>query len=135
MDFSALTALTIPEGEVVKITSGSDVLWEKVTKPVLPSSYDYEGEASANYSHTLEIRFDKEISIPDLDTLYVIRSATTDPNIIVKVEGKTATLGNGATTSVTVTRVSGSSTRYLAGLNVKSSSYYFDGNYVWGLDK
>ena len=30
MDFSTVEAVTIPEGEVVKITSGSTVLWEKV---------------------------------------------------------------------------------------------------------
>ena len=36
MDFSSIKALTIPEGDVTKITCGDIVLWEKMS---LPSEY------------------------------------------------------------------------------------------------
>ncbi len=38
VDFTGVKALTIPEGDVVKITSGDTVLWEKITSR-LPSEY------------------------------------------------------------------------------------------------
>lgn len=38
MDFSQVKGLTIPEGNVVKVTAGGVVLWQKVTSPI-PSAY------------------------------------------------------------------------------------------------
>ena len=44
MDFSTLKSLTIPEGEVVKITSGSTILWEAITfTNQVPISTDTDG--------------------------------------------------------------------------------------------
>ena len=44
MDFSTVKSLTIPEGEVTKITSGSTVLWEAVTYTnQVPISTDTDG--------------------------------------------------------------------------------------------
>ena len=49
MDFSTLKSLTIPEGEVTKITSGSTVLWEAVTyKNWVPYSTESDGKTIYN---------------------------------------------------------------------------------------
>ena len=44
MDFSTVKKLTIPEGEVIKITSGNNVLWEAITfTNQVPISTDTDG--------------------------------------------------------------------------------------------
>ena len=44
MDFSTVKSLVIPEGEVIKITSGSTVLWEAITfTNQVPISTDTDG--------------------------------------------------------------------------------------------
>lgn len=58
MDFSQVKRLTIPEGNVVKITSGGVVLWQKVIGPI-PSAYQQVEwiEAAANVGAYIDLGF------------------------------------------------------------------------------
>lgn len=138
-NFADVIGMTIPEGEVIKITSGSTVLWEKVTTPSLPDT-DFSGEIEADMSETVELYAGAQVT-EDIKNLYIIRkTASTAANVVNQISGKNVTVGSGTTyyTAVQIEAIEIESSRYYDGIEVildASKTLYFDGEYYWGFDE
>lgn len=64
MDFSEIKSVTIPEGEVTKITSGSAVLWEAITfTNLVPTSIDTDGSIYNKVGYKDNVRLSSSGSI------------------------------------------------------------------------
>lgn len=134
-NFADVTSMTIPEGEVIKITVDGTVLWEKVTTPTLPET-DYSGEISCDNEDIIVLYVGERIEAEDYANLYIIRkSSTSSADIVYRVDNRKVTYGNGSTVSngVDIEGVSEGG-RYTDSLEINLDSGYFDGEYYWGFD-
>lgn len=135
-NFADVTGMTIPEGEIVKIVSGSTVLWEKATTPTLPET-EFSGVVEAYEDEGIYLYAEANIG-SDYTNLYIVRTEpTTDANTVYRVDGKKVTYGDGTVVSngIDVTFCNLESDRYYDGLLVTVDSGYFEGEYEWGFDK
>ena len=138
-NFADVTGMAIPEGEVIKITAGSTVLWEKSTDITLPDT-DYSGEIDADMSETVELYAGAEVT-EDIRNLYIIRkTASTDANVVNQISGKNVTVGSGTTyySAIQISAIEIESSRYYDGIEITldaSTTLYFDGEYYWGFDE
>ena len=135
-NFAEVTGMTIPEGEVIKITVDGTVLWEKVTTPTLPET-EFSGVVEAYEDEGIYLHAEANIG-SDYTNLYIIRTeSTTDADTVCRVDGKKVTYGDGTVVSngIDVTFCSLETDRYYDGLLVTVDSGYFEGEYNWGFDK
>ena len=155
MDFSTVTKIVIPEGEVTRIISGSTVLWEKI-EPITPPTRDSEGEISVSnetevecHSTAVYIGMTQDAQnciVLRLTSTYtdgIITEATandTDSSCTVKyydassgtIQSKSASIEpyhESATGVVTGFIVS------VTGVTTNGANIRFDGDYYWGWDK
>ena len=134
MDFSTVTKIVIPEGEVTKITSGSAVLWQKATTPALPDT-EYSGDVEASMEDVIILYVGERISADDYYNLYVIlNGSTTDRDTVVSIVDGTITYGDGSTSTDFSASGASESGRYIDSLEIALDSGYFDGDYSWGFD-
>lgn len=135
-NFAEVTGMTIPEGEVIKITVDGTVLWEKATTPSLPDT-EFSGVVEAYEDEGVYLFAEANIGT-DYTNLYIVRTeSTTDADTVYRVDGKKVTYGDGTVVSngIDVTFCNIEASRYYDGLLVTVDSGYFDGEYNWGFDK
>lgn len=134
-NFADVTSMTIPEGEVIKITSGSTILWEKVTTPTLPDT-EYSGTFEAYGEDEVILYAGTRVYEDDYKNLYIIRATpTTDGDIVSRVDNRKVTFGNGniQTNGIDVGVVAEESA-YPDSFRITLGSGYFEGEYYWGFD-
>lgn len=130
-NFADVTGMTIPEGEVVKITSGSTVLWEKPSSEA-PIDREFMGESTGMKINILEMECDTVISYDGRSLIIRRTENTTAPTIIVSATHNTATLGDGSTIDLDTTY--GGASQPTSLIAYVEDGYYFDGTYEWGFD-
>lgn len=155
INFSNVTQVVIPEGEVKRINVGSTVLWEKSEEIVLPTR-DATGEINVTQKtiiecHSKSIYIGMEADAKNCIVLRLENSSTdgiiteatandTDSSCTVKyydassgtIKSKSASiepyheLGSGVVTGFIVS---------VTGVTTNGATICFDGDYYWGWDK
>lgn len=157
MDFSTVTKIVIPEGEVTKITSGSVVLWQKVTEEEveLPTR-DVEGtiETSGEYSVECSDSTGSNYTSGYPENCIVLRLYTTTTDGVISEV--TASSSDGSSCTIKYYDAASNSTKStsgdietlysgngakigfsidISGSTTNGADIRFDGDYYWGWDK
>lgn len=159
MDFSTVTKIVIPEGEVTKIMSGSTILWQKSSGGV--TDYSYSGSTVADEltylrCHVSELNgssdsgenlgFSDDFNGEIVDITATRIGTDTSANIISKIENGVVTyydydLGDYAETTYRMLPYNHAGSGYIIGIELHVRGYggdsepiLFDGTYNWSFN-